>query len=304
MGTPTKLVGFYPSPRQPRRTRPRSSGDRATASGAVCAGSNPAGGTPYEVPKDPAISGFAENGVFAYVPACVAVCRPGGSVSAFVDSSWTGSWWRRPRSASPNDEGPRTDPGATRTRWDSGSYLSYQGAAVVIQLQGEPEAAAAEQAGKVVEALRVDDSVEQNLSRLDRIQLDLPPAGPPRSRTRTTRATTSRRGRRWQQRARRLGSLVQRHRRCCSRRPTEDPGAGRHRICPRSEHEAPQPASPALPKQRCAGTLSEARPGSREPSSVRPSQARPAESSWSCRASPAVSRLRWRSRAMLVVRPR
>ncbi len=36
-------------------------------SGAVCAGSNPAGGTLHEVPKDPAISAVAENGVFAYV---------------------------------------------------------------------------------------------------------------------------------------------------------------------------------------------------------------------------------------------
>ncbi len=35
----------------------------------MCAGSNAAGGTLYEVPKDPAISAFAENGVFAYVQA-------------------------------------------------------------------------------------------------------------------------------------------------------------------------------------------------------------------------------------------
>ena len=49
MDTRRELVGFYPSPRSPRRTRPRSSGDRATASGAVCAGSNPAGGTPEKL---------------------------------------------------------------------------------------------------------------------------------------------------------------------------------------------------------------------------------------------------------------
>lgn len=47
-----------------RGGRPRSSGDRATASGAVCAGSNPAGGTSQEVPKDPATSVSAEDGVF------------------------------------------------------------------------------------------------------------------------------------------------------------------------------------------------------------------------------------------------
>ncbi len=44
----------------------------------MCAGSNPAGGTLHEVPKDPAISAFAEDGVFAYEWACVArsgTCR-------------------------------------------------------------------------------------------------------------------------------------------------------------------------------------------------------------------------------------
>lgn len=46
-------------------------------------GSNPAGGTLYEVPKDPAISGFAENGVFAYVQACVAVCRRMTAAAAY-----------------------------------------------------------------------------------------------------------------------------------------------------------------------------------------------------------------------------
>ncbi|CBG70044.1 conserved hypothetical protein (fragment) [Streptomyces scabiei 87.22] len=39
----------------------------------MCAGSNPAGGTLHEVPKDPAISAFAENGVFAYVQPCAGV---------------------------------------------------------------------------------------------------------------------------------------------------------------------------------------------------------------------------------------
>ena len=72
MNTRKELVGFYPSPRSPRRTRPRSSGDRATASGAVCAGSNPAGGTLYLVPKDPAISALAEDGVFACMQATAA----------------------------------------------------------------------------------------------------------------------------------------------------------------------------------------------------------------------------------------
>ncbi len=70
MNTPPELVVFYPSP--PARadtTSPRSSGDRATASGAVCAGSNPAGGTLQKVPKDPANSENAEDGVFAYVQA-------------------------------------------------------------------------------------------------------------------------------------------------------------------------------------------------------------------------------------------
>lgn len=41
----------------------------------MCAGSNPAGGTLYEVPKDPAISAFAEDGVFVYLRTCAAVCR-------------------------------------------------------------------------------------------------------------------------------------------------------------------------------------------------------------------------------------
>lgn len=66
-----KLVVFLPSPSN-TATRPRSSGDRASASGAVCAGSNPAGGTSHEVPKDPAISESAEDGVFAYAQAYAA----------------------------------------------------------------------------------------------------------------------------------------------------------------------------------------------------------------------------------------
>ena len=45
-------------------------------SGAVCAGSNPAGGTLYEVPKDPAISALAEDGVLAYVQADAAKSSP------------------------------------------------------------------------------------------------------------------------------------------------------------------------------------------------------------------------------------
>lgn len=88
MNTPDQLVGFYPSPHTTQQTRPRSSGDRATASGAVCAGSNPAGGTSSEVPKDPAISEFAECGVFACVQPYAALS---GSMSGSVDCSWTRS---------------------------------------------------------------------------------------------------------------------------------------------------------------------------------------------------------------------
>jgi hypothetical protein len=52
--------------------------------GAVRAGSNPAVGTFSEVPKDPAISGNAEDGVFVYVQM---YATPSGPMTRSVDSS-------------------------------------------------------------------------------------------------------------------------------------------------------------------------------------------------------------------------
>jgi hypothetical protein len=42
-----------------------------------------------QVPKDPATSDNAEDGVFAYVQACAA---RSGRMSGSVDEAWTGSW--------------------------------------------------------------------------------------------------------------------------------------------------------------------------------------------------------------------
>ncbi|GGS92358.1 hypothetical protein GCM10010254_10340 [Streptomyces chromofuscus] len=54
----------------------------------MCAGSNPAGGTSDEVPKDPAISENAEDGVFAYAQTHAAASGP---MSESVDELWTAS---------------------------------------------------------------------------------------------------------------------------------------------------------------------------------------------------------------------
>ena len=74
----------------------------------MCAGSNPAGGTLYEVPKDPAISALAENGVFAYVQPYATVSGRMTEAAAYLrDGSWSVC-----RGQSLQMTRPRTSPGA------------------------------------------------------------------------------------------------------------------------------------------------------------------------------------------------